>query len=427
MFGHNAIVADMNRAEHNSVNMVRMENSDYGATGTMKLRYDNSPTRSPTSSYAKSSTKSPGGGISKRTWSPGQANLFRRRKVEGEAEVKESFNALSLADLHLDADDEDSDYLTKSLDAIENKSKTKQKRSGRRSNTPTSMRSRTPTKSKSLGGPSKMRKPLKGYSIGSDSDSSQGEPQPHRSYARSSRSNSPHATKNRRSARPVKSKSMDHRPLKSKSMDMYRAKPKGNQKDLPIEIQKRLYNVTDPNISIKKKVELELEFMKGTPEEKRIYLEYRNHFDRQEFLDWKDNDEQAKRENIEVVAREERLKEAAFQRELEAKRQKERQKEEESMERQRKAEEQARLHSLKTIASTMSDVKNSALEAATVSVARNQEAKLTYEEYRRQRVEQFRKKEGKNMHDVQRTLEEAMIEQEDPEEKRMLTKPTWKR
>ena len=67
----------------------------------------------------------------------------------------------------------------------------------------------------------------------------------------------------------------------------------------------------------------------------------------------------------------------------------------------------------------MSDIKNKALEAATVTVARNQFQKKNYVDERRKLVEDFRKKEGKDMTDVERALKEARIEQEDPEEKRM--------
>lgn len=200
-----------------------------------------------------------------------------------------------------------------------------------------------------------------------------------------------------------------------------------NQRDLPVEMQQKLYRITDPDISIKKKVELELEFMSGTQEEKRIYLEFRHHFDRNEFLNWKSMDEQQKRDTIESNAREESLKEAAFQKSVDRKRQKEREKEEAARERERKAEEKARLHSAATIANAMTEIKQAALEAATVSVARNQFEKKRYEDDIKLRVERFRQNEGKYMTDVERALKEAMIEQEDPEEKRKRLGPSWRR
>merc|ERR1712157_7533 len=167
--------------------------------------------------------------------------------------------------------------------------------------------------------------------------------------------------------------------------------------------------------------------MSGTQEEKRIYLEFRHHFDRTEFLNWKEIDEQQKRDNIEANAREESLKEAAFQRTVERKRQKEREKEQEARERERKAEEDARMHSAATIANAMTEIKKAALEAATVSVARNQFEKKRWDDDIKHRVEKFRQGEGKHMTEVERALKEAMIEQEDPEEKRMRLGPSWRR
>lgn len=421
-----------------------------GSSGTAKLRYGRS--ESPHSSFSTSRSKSPGSysrspgrskspgaGISRRKWSPGQAALFRRKKIEGESTVDDSLEMMALSDNNHDADDEDSDYLAKSLDSIEKSDKGKhKKRSGRRPSTPTSIeypiycrskpgedtppstavrrpsgdfkprRSRkAPQKSKSCGSYASYGSTRSGNTTSSDSIGSHGR----------SRSISPSQRQSRYAD-------------KGRRKPQSRSRTKLNQKDLPIEIQQRLYAVTDPNISIKERVELELEFMKGSPEEKRIYLEFRNHFDRQEFFDLKAQEEQEKQDTIEANAVEESLKEAAFQRSVEKKRQKERQRKEEEKERERRTQEEARLHSLETISSTMSDIKKKALEAATVSVARNQFQIKKYEDDRRKLVEDFRQNEGRDMDDVTRTLKEAIIEQEDPEEKRMALprsrRPSWK-
>lgn len=215
----------------------------------------------------------------------------------------------------------------------------------------------------------------------------------------------------------MRTKSRD-RSIKSRD----KSRPKLDQKDLPIEIQRKLYRVTDPNISIKKKVELELEFMKGTPEEKRMYIEFRNHFDRKGFLDGKALDELQKRDSIEANAREESLKEAAFLRTVDRKHQKERKLEEDAQERERKAIESARLYKFQTVANAMSELKNAALEASTVSVARNQHEKKCHDDEKRQRIENFRNNEGKGMHHAQRALKEAMIDQEDPADNHMKQK-----
>lgn len=344
--------------------------NDFPSTSTMvaNMKLNSSFTKTPGAS------KIPGAGISKRTWSPGQAALFKRRNVEGQTELNDSFAGLSMNDGHKGADDEAEDYLAKSLKSIE---KSDQKRSGRRSS-----RGRHDHRSKSPGNLESERRKRRSKS------------------------------KNRSTMR---SRSRGRTMRRSKSRDRG---PKTNQMNLPIEVQKRLYRVTDPNISLKEKVELEIEFMSGSPEEKRMYLEFRNHFNRQEFLSWKDMTEQQRREHIEANAREESAKEAAFQKTVEKKRQKERKKVEEGKERERKAEEEARMHALSAIANGMAEVKSAALEAATVSVARNQYQKKQYKEERQKKVEDFRNNEGKYMPETQRVLKEALIEQEDPEEKR---------
>ena len=403
-----------------------------------KLRYGGKNHHNDSTS---SFTKSPGPGISKRTWSPGQAVLFKRKKVDGESELTESFDALTLTNLHdhIDHDDEEEDYLVKALNNTKGV-----RRSGRRPTKPLSMKAKSkpaypirPMKSKSLGSPRDyppavtMRKPsltekmMEEKNNCDSSSTATGETSlessdrstspPRSSRGRGGRSKSP-------AAHNYKNRSKSRNRSRPKSRD--RTRPKMDQRDLPVEVQQRLYRITDPNISIKKKVELELEFMKGTQEEKRIYLEFRNHFDRNEFLEWKVMDERQKRDNIEANAREESLKEAAFQRSVERKHQKERQKKKEQLERERQAEEQARMHSLSTIANSMTEIKEAALEAATVSVARNQFEKKRWDDDIRQKVEDFRQGDGKNMTDVQRALKEAIIEQEDPEEKRMRLGPS---
>lgn len=369
----------------NTINDTGYDNLKPGMTATMKLRSPDSP-----GSFSKSRSKSPGAGrISSRKWSPGQATLIRRKKIEGETSVDDSLEDLALNDILKDTDDGEEDYLKLALAATSDKTRTK--RSGRRP-----MSSKSIDRSDPDSNPRVRRTPRKSYSTGNTRLSVERLSQ--------STSNSP---SRRRSTRKTKSKSME------------KTKRRTLQKDLPLDIQKRLYRVTDPDLSIKEKVELELEFMKGTPEEKRIYLEYRHHFDRQEFFDARELTEQEQQEKIEANAREEKKKEAEFLKEVERKRQKERQKEEEAKERERQAEEAAKLHAIGTIAGTMSEIKNAALQAATVSVARNQYEKKAYEEERKKMVENFRKKEGKDMTDVQRALKEAVIEQEDPEEKRL--------
>lgn len=408
-----------------------------GATGNLRYGSGN-PNRSP-SSFAKSSqrlsltsgiSKKSGKGVNTRTWSPGQAALFKRKKIEGEVTVDDSFGALALSDLNEDADDESSDYLTKSLDSIERSSSfnagNKSSKTTMKSNRPGRRVPTTTIKSKTTESSVPSRSSTRGRDLppsviesgrnNNTKTSTRVRRPPLQSY--SSDSISVPRRRANRSKSPTRSKYADKGRKKIHSNSRDQSGPRLDQKDLPIEIQQKLYRVTDPDISIKQKVLLELEFMNGTPEERRIYLEFRSHFDRQEFFDQKEMDEQQKRNSIETNAREESLIEATFQRSVQRKHQKERKKEEEARERERKAIEKARIHSMKTIADAMTDIKNAAFEAATVSVPRNQFQKRCYEDDRRQLVENFRKNEGKNMNDIERTLKEALIEQEDPEEKR---------
>jgi hypothetical protein len=427
-----------------------------GSGATTNLRYGSGNPDSSPSSFAKSSqrvsltsgiSKKSGKGVNTRKWSPGQAALFKRKKIEGEVTVDDSFGALALSDLNEDADDESSDYLTKSLDSIErsssfnagNKSsKTTVKSNRPRRRVPTtasatiksktnksSVPCRSSTRGRDLPPSAIVRKPsLLAEESGRNNSNAKASTRvrrpPLHSYSSDSINMPRRQRRANRSKSPTRTKYADkgRRKVRSKSRDP--SGPMLDQKDLPIEIQQKLYRVTDPDISIKQKVLLELEFMNGTPVERRIYLEFRSHFDRQEFFDQKELDEQQKRDNIEINAREERLKEADFQRSVQRKHQKERQKEEEKRERERKSIEKARIHSMKTIADAMTDIKNAALEAATISVPRNKFQKQCYEDDRRQLVENFRKNEGKHMNDIERTLKEALIEQEDPEEKRMV-------
>ena len=59
----------------------------------------------------------------------------------------------------------------------------------------------------------------------------------------------------------------------------------------------------------------------------------------------------------------------------------------------------------------MTQMKDAALEAATVSVERNQQEKQAKKEKDRKRIEKFRRNEGKDMCDAQRALKEAVMEQ----------------
>merc|ERR1711934_244087 len=110
-------------------------------------------------------------------------------------------------------------------------------------------------------------------------------------------------------------------------------------------------------------------------------------------------------------------KEAEFMQSLQEKRERERQEERDRQRRENQVEVDAQRHKAKIVARDMAYIKEAALEAATVSVDRNIREKQLEEEENRKRIEDFRRNEGRHMHDAQRALREAMIEQQDPKSK----------
>lgn len=182
-------------------------------------------------------------------------------------------------------------------------------------------------------------------------------------------------------------------------------------------MQHKLCRITDPNISIKEKVELELAIMKGSPEEKRLYLQYKSQFDRQKFLEWRAADEQEKNEKIKAEVLVQEKIEIDFLKSVERKRKKERKRERQQRARERKVLDAARRYKAETVVETMAEIQKAA-KAATISAERNQKEKKALEEAERERIENFRRNEGKDMYDAQRALKEALIQQKDPKEKR---------
>jgi len=178
-------------------------------------------------------------------------------------------------------------------------------------------------------------------------------------------------------------------------------------------MQQKLYKITDPNTSIKEKVELELEFRNGTQEQKDLYLRCKQQFERLRFMQTRAAMEQQKRDEINANAAYEKNKEAEFQKSLEQKRQQKRRLENERKARELKNKNDARHYKARTVAKTMGEIKEAALEAATVSVERNQRAKEAKLQAERQRIIDFRNNEGKDMTDAQLVLAEALMAQDD--------------
>lgn len=360
---------------------------------------------------ATSLPKSPG--VSRRKWSPHQAALCKRKKIDGDQEtLNDSFDHLDLTDLRGDDPDEE-DYLTKSLNSIEKSSPvgSRRKYTARGASNPmtfVSNKQSASTKSKKVTRPlppiapkSWERQPSnRKISIASTDTKIRGT-----SSTTSMKTNRPCTSRN-----SISSKSS----LRTKPNPVLKEK---KPLIIPIEMQHKLCRITDPNISIKEKVELELAIMKGSPEEKRLYLQYKSQFDRQKFLEWRAADEQEKNEKIKAEVLVQEKIEIDFLKSVELKRKKERKRERQQRARERKVLDAARRYKAETVVETMAEIQKAA-KAATISAERNQKEKKALEEAERERIENFRRNEGKDMYDAQRALKEALIQQKDPKEKR---------
>lgn len=352
-------------------------------------------------------------GVSRRKWSPHQAALCKRKKIEGDQEtLNDSFDHLSLVDMCGEDPDEE-DYLTTSLNSIEKSSPvgSRRKYTGRGASNPTSLMSDKQSASEKS---KKVTRPLPPIAPKS------WERQPsNRKISVASNNTKIRGTSSTTSMKTNRS-CTSRNIICSKSSLRNKPNPVLTEMKpliIPIEMQHKLCRITDPNISIKEKVELELEMMKGSPEEKRLYLQYKRQFDRQQFLEWRAAGEQKKNEKIlaEVLVQEKI--EADFLKSVDRKRKEEREHERQQRARERKVLDAARRYKAETVVETMAEIQKAA-KAATISAERNEKEKKALEEAERERIEIFRRNEGKDMYDAQRALKEALIQQKDPKEKR---------
>jgi len=362
--------------------------------------------------FPKSPTPSTPISARRRTWSPHQVTLNRRKKTEDDQDkLNDSFGQLLLND---GSDDDEDDYLAKSLSSIGDRKTTRPRYAGRR---PTALKrpsnaaatSTTPTAWNRI--PS--AEAVKRTSTATTSKT-----------RRSSKSDPPATTsKNFPKSSTTFGRSNSDENVKStaKKKKITKALPANinEQDEIPIEIQHKLMQITDPHLTIKDRVALEIEMMKNV-EEKRILLKFKSNFDRKRFLESLSYEEQIKQDKIQADIRLEEEKEAEFVQALQEKRERERQEELDRKRREKQAEVDAQRYKAKIIARDMTYIKDAALEAATVSVDRNIREKQLEEEENRKRIEDFRQNEGKHMHDAQRALREAMMEQKDPKSKSKL-------
>jgi hypothetical protein len=221
------------------------------------------------------------------------------------------------------------------------------------------------------------------------------------------RSKSPGSLK----GKPARSRSTSSSPVKiPKSPTTPRnAKDIVTQDDIPLDILEKLAILTDSNVPLKERVQLEVD-MSRDPFEKKIMVDFRNVFDRKAFLSLKADYEQDQEKKIAKNFMTEQEKEREFKRELAAKRQKEIEEEIAKAEREAKMIEEARKHAVKSIADGMQQLRTDAEK--TVQVASESRLKKKQEqEALEAELEHFRRTEGKYMHEAQRALKEARIAQ----------------
>jgi hypothetical protein len=297
-------------------------------------------------------------------WSPHTAALHRRRKFDAHTDRSKLASSLGMLNL----DDDDDDIL---LSPVKPKSDSKVGLKGK-------------TRSGSLRSPTKRNKD----SVGGGS----------------SRSKSPGGLKPR-------SRSSSNGPvIKPKSP----AKPKSaheivSQEDIPLEILEKLAILTDPDVPLKERVQVEVDMMKD-PFEKKIMVDFRHTFDRKAFLSLKADYEQREQQRINKDILTEEEKEREFKEYLAKKRQQAVEEEIAKAEREAKMLQDARNHAVKSIAEGMEQVRKDAEK--TVQVASESRLKKKQEqEALEAELEHFRRTKGKYMHDAQRELKEAMIEQ----------------
>mmetsp|Transcript_29926 Transcript_29926/g.72533 ORF Transcript_29926/g.72533 Transcript_29926/m.72533 type:complete len:334 (-) Transcript_29926:283-1284(-) len=306
-----------------------------------------------------------------RAWSPHTAALHRRRKFDTETErdkLRGSLSAISLDDDDMDlfANKPKSDSSLKSPNGRKSKSKTsKSPSTARRAMTsPRSSKSPSSLKKKSKSGASKLP----------------GSP-------------------------PVS-------PSKLK-VDKSPVPKELTQDDIPLAILEKLMVITDPDPEVKKSTErsqLEVDMMRD-PTEKRILVEFRHKFDRKKFLSDKSDLERRAALKLSKEISIEEQKEEEFKAECRRKRQAEIEAEIAAREREENVLKEARKHTVETIAKDMEGVRREAetgVKCATSKIAR----KKRIDEEVQRAIDHFRETDGRNMHDAQRALKEARIEQD---------------
>ncbi|KAL3907610.1 MAG: hypothetical protein SGILL_008801 [Bacillariaceae sp.] len=302
-------------------------------------------------------------------WSPHTAALLRRRKFDQKTDKSKLHSSLGVLNLDDDDDFEILPSKPKSAGALSGSS-TKSRRGSRGSS--------TPSKTKSV---------------------------PRSSH----RSKSPSLL--RGSTKPSRSRSTNSKPSKLPKSPTKVKNPKEiiTQDDIPLDILEKLAILTDETAPLKERCQLEVDMLKD-PFQKQIMVDFRHTFDRKAFLSLKNDFELKEEAKMHRNYNTEQEKERVFRAEVQAKRQKEVEAEIAKAEREAKVADQARKHAVKSIAEGMEQVRKDAEK--TVQVASVSRMKKKQEEQALQaELEHFRKTEGKYMHEAQRALKEARIQQ----------------
>lgn len=306
-------------------------------------------------------TKSPSHG-----WSPHTAALHRRRKFDAQTDRSKLQSSLGMLNL----DDDDDDTL---LSPVKPKSES----------------SKGKVRSASLRSPGGKR------SVTSPGGRS------------SATGKSPGGAKSRIKSLPRNTTSPLYKPkspTKPKS-----AKEIVTQDDIPLEILEKLAILTDPDVPLKERVQVEVDMLKD-PFEKKIMVDFRHTFDRKAFLSLKSDYEQREQQRINKDIMTEEEKEREFKEYLAKKRQKEVEKEIAKAEREAKVLDDARKHTVRSIAEGMEQVRKDA-EKTVQAASESRLKKKKEQDALEAELEHFRRTTGKYMHDAQRELKEAMIEQ----------------
>lgn len=188
-----------------------------------------------------------------------------------------------------------------------------------------------------------------------------------------------------------------------------RDKTRTSQEHIPMDIQRKLAVFTDPATPMKQRVELEVE-MRNNEKEYAFLTEFRHTFDRKQFLEAKKETDQEEQARLDKFQREEAVRVAKEQEDLNKARLAEIEAEIAMQEKEIQLKKKVTLHQKKVLAGDAATLRKNA-ESAVAGVAERQAKERLEEQEREARKQKMRRKEGKNLTDVEIVLKEAIIDQ----------------